>query len=196
MELGINDIVLTYEHLDGFEYKLNITLFIVTKYIQATTGATEFYARKKAMEMRDPILGWALVMERDDRFYEWCKRRFYAKAISKKSKNKHFVMLWLDENENVQRDDYNTKASANEAYRRKALQGHPVAVFIRQTNGELRGAPIWRNKAEPLLYKAKDLINKYGDDGKSAVAARCRKNREVKSCKMCCRYVTCDMKEG
>ena len=91
-----NDILLRYEELNGFDYKLRITESVVASYIQVTTSASEQFAMKQALEMRDPMLGWAMVMDQDERFYEWCKRVFKKDAIAAyNDRKKTFVVFFM-----------------------------------------------------------------------------------------------------
>ena len=184
-----NDILLRYEELNGFDYKLRITESVVAAYIQVTTSASEQFAMKQALEMRDPMLGWAMVMDQDERFYEWCKRVFKKDAIAAyNDRKKTFVVFFVDEGK-LKAAEFKRVKAAFDYYDHLAKEKLPCAVYVRNM-GRLHENPIrQKNKPEEIRRKVHAMIHN-GLDNQSA-AGKCRLNRGVASCQECLRYETC-----
>lgn len=189
MNLTKNDILVRYEELNGYDYKFRISEKIVAAYIVAYSGVSDQSAMAMALEMRDPELGWAMVMDQDERFYEWVKRVFKQDALDAfHNRRKEYVVFW-GESEKLKQADFKRIKYAFDCYKEKTSKGFPCAVYVRN-NGTLHCNPIrQKNKPYDLTDKVRALVNNGLDD--KSECGRCRISRGVKSCKECCRYRDC-----
>lgn len=185
--LSKNDILLHYEELGEIDIKISITLQLVADYIQSFSGVSKEYAKKEALSMRDPIKGWAAVMDDDERFYGWCKYQFFNLATKRRAQNRECALFWV-ENGSVRINNLKTKESALRAFKRLAGADRSACVYLKKTNGRgLWQNPWLKHRADELIkYVEEKYLEKEPDE-----LTKCRRQRCVPSCEKCLRFETC-----
>lgn len=188
MEMSKNDILLHYEELGDIDLKISISLQLVAEYFQAFTGSSMSYAKKMAMELRDPTKGWAEVMDQDERFYVWCKNRYFGKATKRRSQNRECVVYWLNAGK-LHELHTPTKDAATRVFNRVSVNHESAAVYLKSADGKRVSLNPWlRKNAEPIIVLVDKMrLSRLEDDEVSL----CRRNRQVKCCEQCLRYEDC-----
>lgn len=151
MKLGKNDILLHYEDLGDYDLKIQIDVALVTEYVRKTTGLFYPDAEREARKMRNPKIGWAMVMDDDERFYEWCKYRFRNIALSKRAKKKGFALYTVSKTGKIVERKYRSEFLAIEAYEIAKERDEQVVLFKITLSGERYSDPYRKHNCDKVL---------------------------------------------
>ena len=191
MRIDADEILLHYEEYGGIDIKMRITSHIVAMYLMDCDGVSESYARKAAFEMRDPMNGWAVVMDQDERFYVWCKHRKknIDMALNAIGAKVTYAICYETKAKQMKIAVYHRLDRANAAMNGLSDKGLTAAMFKKVYGGTYRVNPIRRKKCDEAFLEMAYavLVRKDLSALKEGAKADCRKRRAVNSCRECSR---------
>lgn len=186
VELTKDEILLHYEELGDFDYKIKVTLYLVGLYIQATSGCSEWIARKAA-ECLQSEEGWAKVLDQDERFYVWCKNRFINKAMTAKGKKRKTIVYWIDKEGVFKKCECQSLQHGLRVFARLSQNVNEIALYkFALDDKTMYSSPLRRKKATKLLDMVEAIrLHDLHEAQYRERVERCQRHNKLERCEDC-----------